>query len=1479
MTKSKPRLSLLAMGGKAADKILSAMSRLHGDQVSFAPPSVSPDVGLDGELFVTAHEAGANAAASLFIPDIGPVAETPTINIDSPTLPLLDLPSVLVSLDSPSDPHSTSFLGLQARESTEARFVISVAPAIETNAEEQRPEETRKVHSQEISNKTPGTGSEKRRKRKKQMKNKNRHESHPSSGTEATDSSLAVTHLHGESPKKESTKEITQQQTPVVQTADATDAETTENLETDSGAGLATEANHNHTQVLIVAYLTEAANAAEVETLAAEVTYDKTTTTTSTDVDAAKDHNQKEKPQDGEKTHALVDYDTDTPASEHSGTQPSGYFGSMDAEDYLDYSSHDSQLATAVELTPVVTGESLATTEPADEATTEPEPTDEQAKSADQEYDQTHETERGREPAGHGGGDGDGPVQEPASITFADYFIDSDTEYRAEKTGDLASGSSDNTVAFPANSSADTSDDSYTEVLPGVWVSTAGEELPKMYLLPGSEDAEVVTELPATDLVTKAPPADEAAPLSDEPKDVVVETSLWEANEHMVEISGEEQAAETTVMSEAIPMVEENREEELTTIDTVEAETAVEAALAAPTATPEPTAGVVAATAAQAAPAPVDPSVASLSALLGRYGIALDTGVDPVDAGLVQADVKAALLPIEWALEAFLSALPGCSPRVLGAGASAVMLAAKTSPFSEEASRTLLYGQSSSLVHWGLNLDTTGPVHDVMLRLPIDWFTRWYNAAAMGAVSKDDEGAVPEAVLSTLGAMVGALSSVGAASFAAIRTRQAAGAREAAAAAAAMGNTYEAARLRKVATRLETAGFNASLLADSDRRYPGGLDEGLLWVYRRTLGDASAVPVPSEHHRALALWGFIRWLTRRSTAHRSAFGGVMAELGEHSYLVRLGWLDGASFTPQAGEPTDLVGLSGAAPVSTVEYPLPLMTREELGRVDSGVDDFLGALIGWIQDLDLASMERATKANELNAAVSDASKSSPVTVTGEGSLTSEENNSLAPELSPDVVQPEDTIGREKMASEDVFEVVMEPGDSSENPGQAGSTEITKPTKPTEPKEPAELSVATMSVSPMLPDPSREELERLVPHISALAEVVAKHEKRHRHLRKMFIILLMVNLAALMLFFSYLAIAKPQHLGATEAKLEAVATEQQAWRDETQKRLDGLTTQWDKVHRETSVIVRSISDIKSSIGGVVEAARSLRGVVRDNDSRLGRVSLKATKNGELPVAGWRLPMALPGVPDWLPAEGIKDETQGAAKSANHSAATIQRGQGSSSVDRDDDGGISLTALTLSGPKETDTARLRASFGNAKQEMSSLNTKLKKLFGEMGALFSRLDAQMRLIDTLPVSSPIHGQITSRFGRRSSPINGEESFHNGIDIAASIGSAVAAAADGYVLYAGPARDFGNCVIITHGAMVTAYAHMSETTVKAGDMVVRGAMVGRVGSTGRSTGPHLHFEVRSGGKPVDPLLVFSVGGNTAGGVANLGAAGDKLTR
>ena len=167
---------------------------------------------------------------------------------------------------------------------------------------------------------------------------------------------------------------------------------------------------------------------------------------------------------------------------------------------------------------------------------------------------------------------------------------------------------------------------------------------------------------------------------------------------------------------------------------------------------------------------------------------------------------------------------------------------------------------------------------------------------------------------------------------------------------------------------------------------------------------------------------------------------------------------------------------------------------------------------------------------------------------------------------------------------------------------------------------------------------------------------------------------------------------------------------------------------------------------------------------------------------------------------------------------------------------------------------------------EEFSSLLASLSRQVEERSDQLSVLEALLVTNSAnrkfLPTLSPIEeGWFSSNFGWRIDPFTGQKSFHEGIDFPAESGTPVVAAASGKVVHAELHPAYGKMIEIDHGnGLVSLYAHNSAIYVKEGDLVVRGQRIGTVGSSGRSTGPHLHFEVRLNGVPQNPARFLQAG-------------------
>lgn len=140
----------------------------------------------------------------------------------------------------------------------------------------------------------------------------------------------------------------------------------------------------------------------------------------------------------------------------------------------------------------------------------------------------------------------------------------------------------------------------------------------------------------------------------------------------------------------------------------------------------------------------------------------------------------------------------------------------------------------------------------------------------------------------------------------------------------------------------------------------------------------------------------------------------------------------------------------------------------------------------------------------------------------------------------------------------------------------------------------------------------------------------------------------------------------------------------------------------------------------------------------------------------------------------------------------------------------------------------------------------------------LTEKLEKQLSYLDARPDFYPTNGTYSSPFGYRRDPITGKTSMHNGIDISNKVGTAIFAAGTGIVTFAGYDGNFGNVLIIDHGyGYESVYAHCKTLLFSPGDQVEKGTQVAIMGRSGRTTGPHLHFEIRYNGTPINPLKLL----------------------
>jgi murein DD-endopeptidase MepM/ murein hydrolase activator NlpD len=165
-----------------------------------------------------------------------------------------------------------------------------------------------------------------------------------------------------------------------------------------------------------------------------------------------------------------------------------------------------------------------------------------------------------------------------------------------------------------------------------------------------------------------------------------------------------------------------------------------------------------------------------------------------------------------------------------------------------------------------------------------------------------------------------------------------------------------------------------------------------------------------------------------------------------------------------------------------------------------------------------------------------------------------------------------------------------------------------------------------------------------------------------------------------------------------------------------------------------------------------------------------------------------------------------------------------------------------------------KLRAALDRIEARARKLGSLLPEQRASLEALVAGLEDRREQLAATPSIWPTDGFVTSGYGFRTSPFTGRKQFHAGIDIAADFGTRIVAPASGRIVFAGRRGAFGRVVEIDHGFGVrTIYGHTEDIYVRVGQRVERGTRIASVGSTGRSTGPHLHYQIKANGRTVNP--------------------------
>jgi len=193
--------------------------------------------------------------------------------------------------------------------------------------------------------------------------------------------------------------------------------------------------------------------------------------------------------------------------------------------------------------------------------------------------------------------------------------------------------------------------------------------------------------------------------------------------------------------------------------------------------------------------------------------------------------------------------------------------------------------------------------------------------------------------------------------------------------------------------------------------------------------------------------------------------------------------------------------------------------------------------------------------------------------------------------------------------------------------------------------------------------------------------------------------------------------------------------------------------------------------------------------------------------------------------------------------------------------------VKSRAMGGPTASTTLALVTSgLGSPENTFGLLKDLLSGLEDRLQTVRTDVDKRNQLAAATPSIWPTHGWLSSSMGNRADPFTGEKDFHPGLDISADKGDPVYATADGKVVNAAAAGNYGNLVILDHGyGLETRYGHLSAFKVELGQTVKRGDLIGLVGSTGRATSSHLHYEVRANGRILNPLQLLLNPRRTAG--------------
>jgi murein DD-endopeptidase MepM/ murein hydrolase activator NlpD len=290
-----------------------------------------------------------------------------------------------------------------------------------------------------------------------------------------------------------------------------------------------------------------------------------------------------------------------------------------------------------------------------------------------------------------------------------------------------------------------------------------------------------------------------------------------------------------------------------------------------------------------------------------------------------------------------------------------------------------------------------------------------------------------------------------------------------------------------------------------------------------------------------------------------------------------------------------------------------------------------------------------------------------------------------------------------------------------------------------------------------------------------------------------------------------------------------------------RANGLTRRFTLSLRPTLIALAVVA----TLPGLMIVGAKLSARYDQEQLRVANAALQ-TENASYRTATGELTsqiQSLEGVIDDLGSRSTIDPSAARAMS-KLPAAVRQRATGGPVETTPIASASSVFSTSLTSPEDT--------FGALRDLLQGLESRLNFVRRDV-------DRRVQLANATPSIWPTHGGLTSFFGGRSDPLTGEPAYHSGIDISAEKGQPVYATADGVVQSAGYTGDYGNLIVLKHAfGLSTRYGHLSAYHVKTGDAVKRGQVIGNIGSTGRSTGSHLHYEILVNGQLMNPLQLLT---------------------